>query len=67
MTVAGPDAAWAEVWSKTLFLEGSRGIGPRARGLGLAAWWIRDDGVLEMTPGRARPDGLERRRGLTRR
>ncbi len=50
VTVAGPDPAWAEVWSKTLFLEGRRGIGPRARGLGLAAWWIRDDGALEMTP-----------------
>ena len=31
VTVAGPDPAWAEVWSKTLFLEGARGIGPRAR------------------------------------
>ncbi len=50
VTVAGPDPAWAEVWSKALFLESSRGIGPRARGLGLAAWWIRDDGALEMTP-----------------
>jgi len=50
VTVAGPDPAWAEVWSKALFLEGSRGIGLRARGLGLAAWWIRDNGALEMTP-----------------
>ena len=50
VTVAGPDPAWAEVWSKTLFLEGSRGIGPQARALGLAAWWIRDDGAMEMTP-----------------
>jgi len=50
VTVAGPDPAWAEVWSKSLFLEGARGIGPRARALGLAAWWIREDGVLEMTP-----------------
>ncbi len=55
VTVAGPDPAWAEVWSKMLFLDGRRGIGPRARGLGLAAWWIRDDGALEMTPaGRVR-------------
>lgn len=51
VTVACPDPARAEVWSKSLFLEGSHGIGPRARGLGLAAWWIRDDGALEMTPG----------------
>ncbi len=50
VTVAGPDPAWAEVRSKTLFLEGARGVGPRARALGLAAWWIRDDGALEMTP-----------------
>ncbi len=54
VTVAGPDPAWAEVWSKALFLEGARGIGPRARAMGLAAWWIRDDGLLEMTPA-ARP------------
>ena len=54
VTVAGPDPAWAEVWSKTLFLAGAGGIGPRARSLGLAAWWIRDDGRLEMTPA-ARP------------
>ena len=50
VTVSGPDPAWAEVWSKTLFLEGAARIGPRARALGLAAWWIRDDGSLEMTP-----------------
>jgi thiamine biosynthesis lipoprotein len=50
VTVAGPDPAWAEVWSKTLFLEGARGIAQRARGLGLAAWWILEDGAMEMTP-----------------
>jgi len=50
VTVSGPDPAWAEVWSKTLFLEGAARIGPRARALGLAAWWIREDGSLEMTP-----------------
>jgi len=54
VTVAGPDPAWAEVWSKALFLEGAARIGARARALGLAAWWIRDDGRLEMTPA-ARP------------
>jgi thiamine biosynthesis lipoprotein len=54
VTVAGPDPAWAEVWSKALFLEGAAGIGSRARALGLAAWWIRDDGRLEMAPA-ARP------------
>jgi len=50
VTVSGPDPAWAEVWSKTLFLEGAAGIGARARAMGLAAWWVRDDGSLEMTP-----------------
>ena len=50
VTVAGPDPAWAEVWSKGLFLEGAAGIGVRARSMGLAAWWVRDDGSLEMTP-----------------
>jgi thiamine biosynthesis lipoprotein len=50
VTVAAPDPAWAEVWSKALFLEGQREIGPRARSLGLAAWWTRTDGTLEMTP-----------------
>jgi FAD:protein FMN transferase len=54
VTVAGPDPAWAEVWSKTFFLAGADGIGARARALGLAAWWIRDDGRIEMTPA-ARP------------
>ena len=29
VTVAGPDPAWAEVWSKTLFLAGAAGIGPK--------------------------------------
>jgi len=50
VTVAAPDPAWTEVWSKALFLEGQRGIGPRAGSLGLAAWWMRTDGTLEMTP-----------------
>jgi thiamine biosynthesis lipoprotein len=50
VTVAGPDPAWAEIWSKALFLEGAAQIGARARAMGLAAWWIRDDGRLEMTP-----------------
>ena len=49
VTVAGPDPAWSEVWSKTLFLEGRAGIAALARRLGLAAWWVGDDGALEMT------------------
>jgi thiamine biosynthesis lipoprotein len=49
VTVAGLDPAWAEVWSKTLFLAGRSGIAGRARACGLAAWWVATDGVLEMT------------------
>ena len=49
VTVAGPDPAWAEVWSKVLFLGGRRAIAAEARSIGLAAWWVADDGSLEMT------------------
>ncbi|HEX7471592.1 MAG TPA: FAD:protein FMN transferase [Candidatus Limnocylindrales bacterium] len=49
VTVAGPDPAWAEVWSKTLFLAGSAGIADAARSRGLAAWWVTVDGELSMT------------------
>ncbi len=50
VTVAGTDPAWAEVWSKALFLEGRRRIGDLARGRGLAAWWVETGGELRMTP-----------------
>jgi thiamine biosynthesis lipoprotein len=50
VTVAGRDPAWAEVWSKTLFLAGRRDIAVEARRRGLAAWWVTTDGTLEMTP-----------------
>ncbi len=49
VTVAGSDPAWAEVWSKTLFLEGRAGIAALARRRGLAAWWVAGDRTLEMT------------------
>ena len=49
VTVAGPDAAWAEVWSKVLFLGGRTTIASEARSRGLAAWWVAVDGTLEMT------------------
>jgi thiamine biosynthesis lipoprotein len=49
VTVAGPDPAWAEVWSKVLFVGGRDGIAADARARGLAAWWIADDGSMEMT------------------
>jgi thiamine biosynthesis lipoprotein len=50
VTVALADPAWAEVWTKALFLAGARGIGPEARARGLAAWWIEEDGSVHMTP-----------------
>ena len=49
VTVAGPDPAWAEVWSKVLFVGGRTAIAADARARGLAAWWVADDGSLEMT------------------
>jgi FAD:protein FMN transferase len=51
VTVHGPDPAWAEVRTKQLFLAGRDGIAALARSLGLAAWWVADDGSLAMTPG----------------
>ncbi len=44
VTVADADPAWAEVWTKALFLAGREGIRDEARGRGLAAWWIDGDG-----------------------
>jgi thiamine biosynthesis lipoprotein len=49
VTVAGPDPAWAEVWSKVLFVGGRGSIARDARSRGLAAWWVADDGAFEMT------------------
>ncbi len=49
VTVAEPDPAWAEVLSKVLFLGGLAAIAGEARARGLAAWWVTDDGSLEMT------------------
>jgi FAD:protein FMN transferase len=50
VTVAAPDPAWSEVWSKALFLGGRDSIGEEARRRGFAAWWIDDRGRLGMTP-----------------
>jgi thiamine biosynthesis lipoprotein len=50
VTVAAADPAWAEVWTKSLFLAGRAGIAADARSRGIAAWWATDDGELEMTP-----------------
>lgn len=50
VTVLDPDPAAAEVWSKTLFLNGRRGVRTSAEHLGLAALWIDDNGVLGWSP-----------------
>jgi FAD:protein FMN transferase len=50
VTVAMRDPAWAEVWTKALFLGGRDAIGDEARGRGMAAWWVDDRGRLGMTP-----------------
>ena len=49
VTVVAPDPAWAEVWSKTLFLAGAAGIRARADDLGLAALWAHQDGTVGTT------------------
>lgn len=50
VTVAAPDPAWAEVWSKALFLASAGRIAGAARARGLAAWWVDQVGRLSMTP-----------------
>ena len=50
VTVAGPDPAWSEVWSKALFLAGESRIANEARQRGMAVWWIDEVGQLSMTP-----------------
>jgi thiamine biosynthesis lipoprotein len=50
VTVAAADPAWAEVWSKSLFIAGRARIAQVARARGLAAWWVTQNGALEMTP-----------------
>jgi thiamine biosynthesis lipoprotein len=50
VSVAAPDPAWAEVWSKALYLGGRPMIANEARSRGIAAWWVTDEGALEMTP-----------------
>jgi thiamine biosynthesis lipoprotein len=50
VTVAWSDPAWAEIWSKALFLAGASGIADEARRRGVAAWWVTEEGELSMTP-----------------
>jgi thiamine biosynthesis lipoprotein len=46
VTVLGPDPAWAEVWSKSLFLAGRGSMRHLADDKGLAALWVDEDGFV---------------------
>lgn len=46
VSVVGPDPAWAEVWSKVLFLEGADGIAAAADRHQQAACWVTTGGGL---------------------
>ncbi|WP_372593447.1 FAD:protein FMN transferase [Actinotalea sp.] len=50
VTVLHADPAWAEVWSKTLFLAGAVEVAAQAEGRGLAAAWVTDDGSVHTSP-----------------
>ncbi len=50
VTVAMNDPAWAEIWTKALFLAGAARIAEEARTRGIAAWWVDDGGRLGLTP-----------------
>jgi thiamine biosynthesis lipoprotein len=54
VSVIHPDTAWAEVWSKTLFLAGPAEIGGLAEAQHLAAVWVEADGTLRVNDA-ARP------------
>ncbi|MEP7178932.1 MAG: FAD:protein FMN transferase [Pseudonocardiales bacterium] len=49
VTVVGPDPAMDEVWSKVLFLLGSKDIAAHAAAHDLAALWVADDGAIGMS------------------
>jgi FAD:protein FMN transferase len=53
VTVAGPDPAECEVWSKTLFLSGPAGIERAAAAHRLAALWVDTDGRIASSPAMA--------------
>ncbi len=50
VTVVHPDPAWAEVWSKTLFLAGRAQVAEVAAIRDLAALWVDEDGTLRLNP-----------------
>ncbi len=53
VTVIHPDAAWAEVWSKTLFLSGPDRIESVAADRGLAVAWVDSTGAVRLNPAAA--------------
>jgi thiamine biosynthesis lipoprotein len=50
VTVIDPDVAWAEVWSKTLFLTGPERIEALADERQIAAAWVESDGGIRVNP-----------------
>lgn len=46
VTVVHPDPAWAEVWSKTLFLAGARAVAHAADDRAVAALWVDEQGQV---------------------
>ncbi len=49
VTVLDPDPAWAEVWSKTLFLAGAVEVEAQAHVRGLPAAWVTDSGRVHVS------------------
>jgi thiamine biosynthesis lipoprotein len=49
VTVIQADVAWAEVWSKTLFLSSATRIAQLADVQNLAAAWVTVDGTLHVS------------------
>ncbi|MCG2801435.1 MAG: FAD:protein FMN transferase [Cellulomonas sp.] len=49
VTVLHADPAWAEVWSKTLFLAGEVEVAAQAHVRDLAAAWVGDDGGVHVS------------------
>jgi thiamine biosynthesis lipoprotein len=49
VTVLHDDPAWAEVWSKAMFIAGADQVRRLAEDQGLAALWVRQDGRVELT------------------
>jgi len=49
VTVLDADPAWAEVWSKTLFLAGATEVEAQAHVRGLAAAWVTERGQVRVS------------------